>query len=232
MPSHEEIYQQHGPLYDALVSREDHSGNLGQALRLITPMTELEVAELGAGTGRLTMMIAAEARWVHAFDASAHMLEIAADKLTQAGFTNWQTAVADHHRLPLSDRAVDAAVSGWSICYAVRSGTRGWEERLAIVVDEMQRITRPGGTLIIIETLGTGFEAPQPPPELLPYLTALQQEHAFSSMWIRTDYLFHSLKEAIELTGFFFGEELAAQVAAMKRTVLPECTAVYWRRVK
>ncbi|HEX2989536.1 MAG TPA: hypothetical protein VHO49_02600, partial [Anaerolineales bacterium] len=57
------------------------------------------------------------------------------------------------------------------------------------------------------------------------------EANGFDSKWIRTDYRFESLDEAIELAGFFFGEELAEQVRANGSVILPECTGVWWRTV-
>jgi hypothetical protein len=59
------------------------------------------------------------------------------------------------------------------------------------------------------------------------YYTLLE-DMGFSSTWIRTDYQFKSVQEAAELTGFFFGEELADRVAREKLVILPECTGI-WR---
>jgi hypothetical protein len=90
---------------------------------------------------------------------------------------------------------------------------------------------RPGGTIIIMETLGTGYEMPTPPDELVAYYAYLEGEAGFSSTWIRTDYLFESLAEAQALTSFFFGEEMVEKVvreAGQDHVVLPECTGIWW----
>jgi hypothetical protein len=39
------------------------------------------------------------------------------------------------------------------------------------------------------------------------------------------------MEEAVELAGFFFGEELADQVKEKGKVILPECTGVWWKRV-
>jgi hypothetical protein len=48
-------------------------------------------------------------------------------------------------------------------------------------------------------------------------------------MWVRTDYQFHSVEEAESLTRFFFGHQLADQIANDKITLLPECTGIWYR---
>jgi hypothetical protein len=94
---------------------------------------------------------------------------------------------------------------------------------------QMKRLLCPGGTMILLETMGTGRETPQPPRAYLAELYAwLEQEQGFSTQWIRTDYRFESLAEAEQLTRFFFGDELARTVAAKNWVILPECTGIWW----
>jgi hypothetical protein len=93
----------------------------------------------------------------------------------------------------------------------------------------MKRVLRPGGTVIILETLGTGCESPHPPSDALAaYYALLEEEHGFSATWIRTDYRFASLSEAEDLTRFFFGDGLADRVAREGLVTLPECTGIWW----
>lgn len=95
---------------------------------------------------------------------------------------------------------------------------------------EMRRVLRPGGTAVILETLGTGRETPQPPTPALAELYAwLESEHEFTRQSLRTDYRFESLDEAEDIVRFFFGDELAAEVVANKWVKLPECTGLWWR---
>jgi hypothetical protein len=96
----------------------------------------------------------------------------------------------------------------------------------------MKRVLRPGGAIIILETLGTGRETPQPPaPALAAYYDWLENEHGFNHTWIRTDYRFASVDEAEALTRFFFGDNLAGRIRRDNLTILPECTGIWWRTV-
>ena len=91
----------------------------------------------------------------------------------------------------------------------------------------MRRVLRPSGTIIVLETMGTGHEAPHPPDELLAYFAYLEAQ-GFASTWIRTDYLFESLEEAEASARFFFGESLAKEVRDKNWNILPECTGIWW----
>lgn len=156
------------------------------------------------------------------------MLLVAAEKLRNAGFSNWETLVADHRALPVGNSSADIVMSGWSICYVASSNVENWKNNIRKVISEMKRVVRPDGNLIILETLGTGNETPQSPEFLQGYYSMLEKEFGFSYTYIRTDYQFASIEEAYELTGFFFGEELANGVERQRLTIVPECTGV-WR---
>jgi len=226
-PDHREIYREHADQYQLLVAREDYQHNLPRALNRMLPLQGAHVVELGAGTGRLTCMLAPRVETGLALDASQPMLEVAAARLKQSGHQNWWTAVADHRRLPVGDQVADVVIAGWSICYLVAWNAQTWQAEVEQSLAEMKRALRPGGILIILETLGTGHETPHRPELLAAYYTLLE-EMGFFSTWIRTDYQFKSVQEAAELTGFFFGEDLADRVVREKLVVLPECTGI-WR---
>jgi ubiquinone/menaquinone biosynthesis C-methylase UbiE len=222
-----EIYSNHAGEYEQLVAREDYQGNILPALLGIRAYAGLDVVDMGAGTGRLTCLLAPLARSMRAFDASQHMLDVAVAKLRAGGLSNWQAQAADHRRLPLPDAAADVVISGWSIVYLTVEHPETWQEELETAIGEMRRVLRPGGTIIILETLGTGFETPQPPHAMREYLAYLDS-HGFASTWIRTDYRFRALAEAESLTRFFFGEEMAQKVVENKWVILPECTGLWW----
>ncbi len=229
MPNPEEIYAHEAERYDRLVAREDYQGHLLPALRQIIPPEGKDVVESGAGTGRLTCLFAPLVKSIRAFDASPHMLSLAAANLEASGTTNWSTQVADHRSLPVSDRSADIAISGWSVCYLLDEPSVDWRHEISKALAEMRRVLRPGGVTILVETQGTGFEIPHPPDHLLGYFHFLD-EQGFSSAWIRTDYRFESLDEAVELVHFFFGEELAGQVNRSGDVIVPECTGLWWQK--
>ena len=230
MPDYKEIYSQHAGQYDLLVSCEDYQGNIPQALERIRPLDGLDVVELGAGTGRLTCTLAPVVASIQAFDASQHMLDVAAARLEKSGRQNWRMQVADHRDLPAADQCADLAISGWSVCYIVVEHEETWRDELDKVLAEMKRVLRPGGAIILLESLGTGYNKPRPPKSLGEYYKFLEKE-GFASNWIRTDYRFESLQEAQALTRFFFGEDKVDKIINDKVAVLPEYTSVWWLSV-
>jgi ubiquinone/menaquinone biosynthesis C-methylase UbiE len=223
------IYRDRAEDYDRLVSAEDADDHLGPALGSIASLHGAIFVDVGAGTGRVTrILLAAGARRVLAFDRSAAMLAIAERRLQREPRDRWQVQVADASALPIADGVVDHAVAGWVFGH-LRSWETEWRTAIEAGLREMQRVVRPGGAVIVIETLGTGSEQPSAPtPQLAEYYQWLEKTQGMTRIWVRTDYAFADAATATELTGFFFGPQLAARASQSLR--LPECTGLWWRR--
>jgi ubiquinone/menaquinone biosynthesis C-methylase UbiE len=230
MPTEKEVYAQHADQYERLIQREDFQNNIIKAIQQIIPLNDLQIADLGAGTGRLTRLLSPLSGSVITMDLSLQMLLVAQDSLNKAQTDNWLMAAADNAHLPLKSSSIDLVISGWSFCYLAVWGGDTWKTALQNGLVEIKRILRKNSTIIILETMGTGFETPNPPPHLANYFGFLK-EMGFSSTWIRTDYQFESLAEAEELSSFFFGKDLAAKVKENQWVILPECTGVWWLNI-
>jgi ubiquinone/menaquinone biosynthesis C-methylase UbiE len=228
------IYQQHADQYDELTSYEDYEQRLYPALSAIRSFDRADVVEWGAGAGRVSALIAPHARSIIACDLSPHMLRVARSKLQQHRQLRWQVVSADHRRAPLPDRVADVALAGWTLCYLASKFTgETWQQQIMQAVDEMRRVLRPGGTIIIVETLGTGNIEPAPPAEwFADYYAFLENDLGFQSRWVRTDYQFASLDEAVELLSFFWDDEFGEIARRNHWTVTPECTGIWWKEVK
>lgn len=223
------IYASQAEKYDRLVAREDYRGNILSALTQIQPLAGADVVEMGAGTGRLTRLLVPLVRSIFAVDISSHMLAQAKASLSATGRPNWSLATADNRCLPLATGIAGVALAGWSLGHSVGWYPETWRDEVNLALAEMRRVCRPHGTIILLETLGTGYTAPQPPSAALAtFYHWLETTHGFQATWIRTDYRFASVDEAAELTRFFFGDELADEISRNEITVLPECTGVWW----
>lgn len=226
------IYATRADAYEAMVAKEDYQGNLLKALQGIRPFHNQHVVEFGTGTGRFACLLAPIVAHIHACDGSAHMLGVAERKLRAGGWQNWQLHHADNTRLPLPDQCADIALEGWSFAHARGWFPDSWQQEIGQMIAEMQRVLKPGGTFILLETLGTGYEQPTPPnPHLAELYAWWEESYQLNHTWIRTDYLFNSPEEAANLTRFFFGDELADRILADRLTILPECTGIWWQTV-
>jgi ubiquinone/menaquinone biosynthesis C-methylase UbiE len=230
MPTEQEVYANHALEYEALVSREDYQGNILKAIEEILPIKNLDVLDLGAGTGRLACLLAPHVRTMLAFDLSPHMLGIARDKMRRLKPDRWLASASDHRFLPLTDHSADLIVSGWSVSYVSVWSPLRWREEANAWLQESKRVLRDGGTIILFESLGTGNESPQRLPHLENFYGWLD-EVGFENKWIRTDYKFESPEVASEVAGFFFGTDMKKKIMGEKMTILPECTGVWWLKV-
>src|SRR5512140_728599 len=204
MPDSKTVYAQHGDEYHALIAREDYQANLPRAIDEIINVDGLDVFDLGAGTGRLTLLLAPRVKSIRAFDASAEMLRVCQERLVASGLSNWQVEVADHRQLPVPDHSADLVLSGWSVSYLAVWNPERADQELDTWLTEMQRVLRKNGTIILFESLGTGNAEPVRLPHVEPAYQWLDANR-FQSQWIRTDYRFESLDEAEYLSRFFFG---------------------------
>jgi ubiquinone/menaquinone biosynthesis C-methylase UbiE len=90
MPTEQEVYQQHAEQYERLIQREDYQNHILRAVEQICPLKGMDVVDLGAGTGRLTRILAPHVGTIRAYDSSAHMLARAQSCLHAMGLSNWQ----------------------------------------------------------------------------------------------------------------------------------------------
>ncbi len=229
MPDSKTVYAKHGDEYEALIAREDYQGNIPRAIDELIDVDGLDVLDLGAGTGRLTLMLAPRVKSIRAFDASAEMLRVCREKLLTSGLSNWQVDVADHRHLPVPDHSANLVTSGWSVSYLAVWNPEHADRELDQWLAEMRRVLRKGGMIILLESLGTGNEEPVRLGHVEPVYRWLDG-NGFRNKWIRTDYQFESLEEAEYLSRFFFGDEMGDKVRQNNWVILPECTGIWWRK--
>lgn len=228
--NHLEIYQKQALAYEALVAQEDYQGQIWRTLQTICDWDGKIVFDLGTGTGRLVKILLPQSAFVWGFDHSAAMLQVAKRDLPAAEQAHWQLVMADHRHIPMAERSADRIVSGWSLAYLALDQGAQWRKGISETFKRLENLIRSGGTMIILETMGTGFEQPNPPDDLQDYFSFLD-DAGFESTWIRTDYRFPTIDDAVHHIRFFFGDELAAQVEAKGDRIVPECTGVWWKMI-
>ena len=225
------IYRNQAAQFERLVAREDVHGNLFAALNDIHPLHGAKVVEFGAGTGRVTRLLSVVVESVNAFDIEAAMLQRADSAMRLTGMSNWGFAQGDNERMPVASSSADLVIEGWSFAHVIGWYPKDWLERTDAMLAEMERILKPGGTAVLIETMGTGRRSPLAPSATLAELYDYwQSECGFSFRWIRTDYQFASPAEADELVRFFFGDDLADSSLDSETVIVPECTGIWWKR--
>lgn len=223
-----DVYAGEAGAYHRLVMAEDASGALAETLHALGPFDGADVIEAGAGTGRITkLLLSAGARSVLATEPAEAMRAIAAHHLRDF-HDRCTIAAATVDALPAPDASHDLAIAGWVVGHFADWHPDAWREHVDRAIAELLRVLRPGGLLVLIESLGTGNTTPKPPSaHHADYYAHLETHHGMTRAGIRTDYGFATVDEAVEVMGFFFGERLCATIRDEGWRVVPECTGVW-----
>ncbi|MEI6861506.1 MAG: metalloregulator ArsR/SmtB family transcription factor [Verrucomicrobiota bacterium] len=116
------------------------------ALRLVPAIS---VADLGAGEGLISQLLARRARQVWCIDNSPRMVEVGTDLARKNGLHNLEYRLGDIEQVPLPDGAVELAILSQALHHA---------QHPQRAVDEAFRILRPGGQLLLLDLNEHRFE--------------------------------------------------------------------------
>jgi len=136
----------------------------------------------------------------------------------------------DNANLSFKAGFADLAIEGWNFGHATSWHSDQWQTVIERYLDEMFRVLKPNGLAILLETMGTGATEPTPPNQALGLLYQYLETQGFTYQWFRTDYQFPSVKDAIQHTQFFFGDEMAKLVEKNNSAIVPECTGMWYRK--
>jgi len=116
---------------------------------LLKLMGRQVIADLGAGEGTLSQLLAQCAHRVIAVDNAPRMVEFGAQLARDHGVANLEFRLGDLESPPIADASVDLAIFSQALHHA---------QKPAKAVAEAARILRPGGRLVILDLLRHDFE--------------------------------------------------------------------------
>jgi ubiquinone/menaquinone biosynthesis C-methylase UbiE/DNA-binding transcriptional ArsR family regulator len=126
-------------------------GRSWQALAhtLITLLPPLTVADLGAGEGTLSQLLAKTAQRVIAVDNSPKMVEFGSQLAKQHGFTNLEYRLGDIEDPPIKEGSINLAIFSQALHHAIHP-----KRAIAAAHQMLKR----GGRVVILDLLSHRFE--------------------------------------------------------------------------
>jgi ArsR family transcriptional regulator len=121
----------------------------GLAEGLLKAMASGVVADLGAGEGTLSQLLAQRARRVIAVDLSPKMVEFGQELARKHELANLEFRLGDIEEPPIEDASVDLALFSQALHHA---------EHPPRALAEAFRILRPGGRVLVLDLLRHRFE--------------------------------------------------------------------------
>jgi ArsR family transcriptional regulator len=120
---------------------------IGQMLLLLAP--KVRIADLGAGDGTLSRLLARQAEFVHCVDNSPRMVELGRALAKKEQLRNLDYVLGDIEETPLADRSVDLVLLSQALHHA---------ENPRKALAEAHRILKPGGRVLILDLRAHRFE--------------------------------------------------------------------------
>jgi ubiquinone/menaquinone biosynthesis C-methylase UbiE/DNA-binding transcriptional ArsR family regulator len=121
----------------------------GLAEALLALMPALDIADLGAGEGTFSQLLARRAKRVIAVDNSEKMVEYGAALAAKHGVENLEYRQGDLEALPIEDQSIDVAFFSQALHHS-RHPDRA--------VGEAWRILKPGGRIVVLDLSRHTFE--------------------------------------------------------------------------
>ncbi|WP_404422559.1 ArsR/SmtB family transcription factor [Nibricoccus sp. IMCC34717] len=116
------------------------------ALRLTPAIT---VADLGAGEGLISQLLARRAKQVWCIDNSPRMVEVGTELAAKNNLANLAYKLGDIEAVPLPDSSVDLAILSQALHHA---------QHPQKAIHEAHRILKPGGQVLILDLKDHTFE--------------------------------------------------------------------------
>lgn len=146
-------------------------------LGLLPPMV---IADLGAGEGTLSQLLARTAERVIAVDNSEKMVEFGANLAREHGFKNLEYRLGDIQSPPIAAGSVDLAIFSQALHHASQPGR---------AIAAAHAILKPGGRVVILDLLSHGFE---------------QARELYANLWLGFSEL--ELHQLLNQNGFTVGD--------------------------
>ncbi len=121
--------------------------SIGHFLFRLVP--KITIADLGAGEGMISQLLAKRAKKVYCIDSSKNMVRLGSELATKKNLLNLSYKLGDIEDVPLAPESVDLALMSQSLHHA---------QRPQRALSEAYRILKPSGQLVILDLKKHQFE--------------------------------------------------------------------------
>ena len=120
---------------------------IGHLALNLTPA--ITIADLGAGEGLVSQLLARRAKQIWCIDNSSRMVEVGTELARKNSLDNLTYKLGDIEQVPLPDKSVDLAILSQALHHA---------QHPQVAVDEAFRILKPGGQILVLDLAEHAFE--------------------------------------------------------------------------
>jgi ArsR family transcriptional regulator len=151
MAQRRQLAEQYFNLIAGRLGRDYCPGRSWEAIGhfLLQLVPSIKVADLGAGEGMISQLIARRAKHVTCIDNSPRMVQVGTDLAAKNGLANLEYRLGDIENVPLPDQSVDLTILSQALHHASHP---------QVAVTEAFRILNPGGTILVLDLKEHKFE--------------------------------------------------------------------------
>lgn len=220
------FYSKFPAIYDRFSIYEDSENKIFKFIGSKVDLKDKIILDVGAGTGRYSILFSQAAKKVYALEPSSAMRETLKQKIEKGGITNISLINENVQDFELPNEPVDVVFSSW-----VLSGIYGWQSNISngelrqkglemvAIINKLEKVLKKNGWIIVVETAPGQYGG-----ELQPLILGssddfsgnftgwLAKEFNFEVTRKDVSFNFKSVAEAAELFGFVYGEKVMKHI--------------------
>tara|TARA_Y100000310_G_C20692789_1_gene823436 strand:+ start:609 stop:1307 length:699 start_codon:yes stop_codon:yes gene_type:complete len=200
--------------HDELVQYEDPDNNYFAAFLKEANFKNKKVLDIGAGTGRLTLLFAPIVKEIHALDIEESQVAFLKRKVKNQEIENVIPVVGSAEKLSFKNNSFDIVISSFTI--------GGRDQKKAI--QEILRVLKPGGKCIITDAhsgefieLWENHSDPGIKAIVLKQYHDLLKLHTFKTKLIKSNWRFPTVSKAVEQLGYVLGGHVGSYLEENKK---------------
>ncbi|MEO8251008.1 MAG: class I SAM-dependent methyltransferase [Chloroflexota bacterium] len=158
------------------------------AIERITPLAGKRIADVGTGIGHYPMLLARHTGRTYGIESDPALLDVARQRASDAHQPNLRIVEGALESLPLRDGAVDVV-----LCGLIEA-----DDASLPAIEELLRVLRPGGRLIVIGYYGRDQVSSLLEPEVVAH--ALEATQRRTGWWLRHGFKIKVVHSRIDIS--------------------------------